>query len=102
MVEMDADRNLGRLGESGLDELHDVNLTGVFTGTGGNLKNNRGFFIRGSLHDALDDFHVVHVEGADGVVAVIGGLEHFFGSNKRHVEPPVCSSPCMGGVTANV
>lgn len=34
--------------------------------------------------DTLDDLHVVHVEGADGIAAFVGFLEHFGGGNKRH------------------
>ena len=45
----------------------------------------------GGLGDALDDFHVVYVESADGVAAFIGLLEHFLGIHDRHGCTPPCS-----------
>ena len=71
-----------------LDELHDVVLPGVLARPGGNLKDQRGLFLAGRLHDALDDLHVVHVEGADGVPFLVGPLEHLLGTGQRHGVPP--------------
>jgi len=36
------------------------------------------------LGDALHDLHVVDVESADGVAAVIGLFKHFLGSDQWH------------------
>ena len=36
------------------------------------------------LGDALHDLHIVDVEGADGVAAVIGLLKHFLGCYQCH------------------
>ena len=44
-------------------------------------------FARG-VRDALNDLHVVDVESADGIAAVIGFLKHFFCSNEWHVITP--------------
>ena len=59
-------------------------MVGVGPGALGDLEDHRGLLLAAGLGDALDDLHVVDVEGADGVTAVIGLLEHFGRSNKGH------------------
>ncbi len=83
VVQVHHDRHVA-LVQSGLHQLHDVFLSGVLAGSGGNLKNDGSFLFRRGLHDALDDFHVVYVKGADGVASPIGALKHVFGSDQRH------------------
>ena len=70
--------------ESGFHQLHDVGLSGIFAGSRGNLKDKGRPFLASGLHDALDDFHVVHVERADGVAFPAGALKHGFGCGKGH------------------
>ena len=47
----------------------------------GYLKNDRSVLLLASLGDTLNDLHVVHVESADSVAAVISLLEHLSSSN---------------------
>ncbi len=56
----------------------------VGAGTLGNLKNDGSVFLLAGLGDALHDLHVVDVERADGVAAVIRLLEHFGRGNEWH------------------
>ena len=74
-----------RVDDGGFDELHKIGMLGILAGAGGNLKNQGSLLFDGGFGDALDDFHVVYVESADGVAAFIGLLEHFLGSYDRHV-----------------
>ena len=83
VVEVDTDGQVGILNSS-LDELHEVNVLGVLAGAGGNLQDESGVELLGSLGDALDNLHVVDVESADGVAVGIGMLEHFFAGNQSH------------------
>ena len=90
MVQMDGDGQieaggLFRVLNGGLDELHQVDVLGVLAGTGGHLQDQGSLLLHRGLGDALDDLHVVDVESADGVAAVIGFLEHLSGSYDRHV-----------------
>ena len=70
VVEVDANRQIGVLNR-GFNELHQINVLGVFSRAGRNLQDNRGFLFLGGLGDTLDDLHVVDVEGADGVAALV-------------------------------
>ena len=47
----------------------------------GYLKNDRSVLLLASLGDTLNDLHVVHVESANSVAAVVGLLEHLSSSN---------------------
>ena len=75
VVEVDADRQTGVL-DGGFDEFHEVNMSGVFAGTRGHLEDKRGLLFFGGVDDALDNLHVVDVEGAYGIFPV-GFLELF-------------------------
>jgi hypothetical protein len=57
----------------------EINRVGVLAGALGNLQHERGFFLFASLNDGLDEFHVVHVEGAQGVFAFERLGEQVFG-----------------------
>ena len=84
VVQMDADGKAGiRLGR--LDQLHQVHVLGVFSGAGGHLEDQRGTALGRGLGDALDDFHVVYVESADGVALAVRALEHSGGSYDWHL-----------------
>ena len=74
---MQGNRDVLALNNSSFYELNQIRVVGVSAGSLGYLQNDRGFLLLAGLGDALDDFHVVDVERADGVAAVIGLLEHF-------------------------
>ena len=57
--------------------LKKINMLGILTGAGGNLEDQRGFFLNRCFHDTLDDLHVVYVEGADSIMAFVRFPEHF-------------------------
>ncbi|CAN4035301.1 TM1266 family iron-only hydrogenase system putative regulator, partial [Dysosmobacter welbionis] len=50
----------------------------------GHLENQGSLQIPGGLGDALDDLHIVDVERADGIAAVVGFFEHFGRGNQCH------------------
>ena len=56
----------------------------VLPGAAGGLQDNRSVQLLAGFDNPLNDFHVVDVESADGVAAVISFLEHFGRSNQRH------------------
>ncbi len=88
VVQMDADRDAGILDQGCFDQLHDVDLAGIFSGASRNLQNHGRLLFRGSTHNALNDFHIVDVKRTNGELAFIGSFKHFFGANKGHVKPP--------------
>ena len=73
-----------RVQQSGLNQLHQIHMLGISARALGNLKNHRRLFHRSRLGDALNDFHVVDVERADGIVAFIRFLKHLGRGNKTH------------------
>ena len=83
VVQMQADGQAG-LDDGSLHQLHQIGVVGVGAGALGDLEDQGSFQIFGGLGDALDDLHVVDVESADGVTAVIGLLEHFGSGNQCH------------------
>ena len=84
MIQVQRDRNLRALDDRGLNQLHQVGVVGIRAGALGNLQDDRGLLLAAGLGDGLDDLHVVHVESADSVAAVVSLLEHFGSSNKSH------------------
>ena len=60
-------------------QFHQVAVLGVFPGPGGHLQNQRRAHFLGRLRNALDNFHIVDVKGADGIPALVGLLKHFCG-----------------------
>ena len=83
VVQMEADGQVG-LDDGGLHQLHQIGMVGIGPGALGHLEDQGSFQLLGGLGDALDDFHVVDVEGADGVPSVVGFFEHFGGGNQCH------------------
>ena len=49
---------------------------GVVAGALGNLKDQRSILFLRRLGDSLDDLHVIDVESADGVSALVCLLKH--------------------------
>ena len=83
VIQMQADGQAG-LNDGGLHQLHQVGAVGIGAGALGHLQNQRCLQLRSRLRDALNDLHIVHVEGADGIAALIGFFKHFLRSNQRH------------------
>ena len=89
VIEVNNDRKIKTGGllsvlNSSLDELHKIDMLCVVAGALGNLKDKRSVKLDGRLSDSLNDLHVVNVESADCVAAVVSFLEHFFGSYDSH------------------
>lgn len=81
MIKMQRDRDIRTLNNCSLYHLDEVGVVRISARALGNLQNNRGFLLLAGLGDALNNFHVVHVESADSVAAVIGLLKHLSSSN---------------------
>ena len=80
------------LSNSSLDQLDQIVVLGILSCAGRDLQNDRGLFLCGSFCDALDDLHIVYIEGTDGVAALIGLFKHFFCGYEWHVDS---SKPIM-------
>ncbi|MPN40120.1 hypothetical protein SDC9_187655 [bioreactor metagenome] len=74
---MEHDGDIGALDDRGLHQLHKIGVVGIGPGTLGHLENQGSAEIAGGLGDSLYDLHIVDVECADSVAAVISFLEHF-------------------------
>ena len=83
VVEMQGDGQILAF-ERSLYEVLEVGGLRILSRTGGSLQDDGGFQCSRRFGDALDDLHVVDVEGADGVAALVGFLEHFFCSDEWH------------------
>ena len=70
--------------ERSLHEVLEVGGLRVLSCTGGSLQDDGGLQRSCRFGDTLDDLHVVDVESADGVAALVGFLEHFFCSDEWH------------------
>ena len=78
---MQRDRDIRALDYSSLNHLEQIGVVRVSARALGYLKDNRSLLLLASLSDTLNDLHIVHVESADGVAAVVGFLEHLGRSN---------------------
>ncbi len=76
VIKMQADRQTGVLNRR-LDQLHQIDVVGVFARASGYLQNQGGLLLLSGSDDTLNDFHVINVEGTNGVVTFIGFFEHF-------------------------
>ena len=83
VVQMQGDRKTG-LQLGGLDELDKIGVVGVGTRAAGDLQDDGSLDLGRGLGDALDDLHVVDVERADGIAALIRLAEHFLCGYDRH------------------
>ena len=83
MVKMEGNGQI-RIFKGRLDEVKQISVLGIFTGTSGNLKNQRGFFFFGGIDNPLDNFHIIDVESPNRIVTFISFLEHVFRSYKWH------------------
>ena len=80
VIEVQGDRDVVDL-EGSEDEMTEIRALCIFAGAGGCLEDDRGLQFSSCFRDTLDDLHVVDVESADGVAALVSFLEHFFRSN---------------------
>lgn len=71
MVQMQGNRNIRILFYSGLDHLYQIGRVRILAGAGRNLQDHRGLQLRAGAHNALDDFHIVNIERADRIAAVV-------------------------------
>ena len=69
---------------SSFHQLLQVGAVGISACALGYLQNQGRFQVRGGFGNALNDFHIVDIECADGITAVIGFFKHFLRSNQRH------------------
>ena len=84
VVQVQSDGDLGALQNSSLHQLHEVRVVGVSTGALGDLQDNGSVLLAAGLGDTLNDLHVVNVESANSVAAVVGLLKHLGSSYKSH------------------
>ena len=81
---MQRDGDIGALDHSGLHQLHQIGVVGIGAGALGHLQDQGSLLLLSSLGDTLNDLHVVDIERADSVSAVIGLFEHFSGRYQWH------------------
>ena len=84
VIQVQRDGDLGALNDGSLHQLHQIGVVGVSPGALGHLQDDGSLLLPAGLSDGLDDLHVVDVESADGVTAVISLLEHLGSSNESH------------------
>ena len=84
VVQMQGDGDLGAFDDGSLDQLDEVGVVGIGAGALGNLEDDGSVLFFAGLGDALHDLHIVDVESADSIAAVIGFLEHLGGGDKCH------------------
>ena len=81
VIKMKCDRNLRILNYSCFYKFHQVGVVRICARALGNLKDYRAVQLACSFGNTLNDFHVVHIESADGITAVISLFKHFSRSN---------------------
>ena len=89
VVKVQRNRDIGVLDNRRFHQLHQIGVVGIRARALGHLQDDGSLQLTRRLGDALNDFHVVDVESADRIAAVIRLLEHFLRRNKRHwIFPP--------------
>ena len=84
VVQVQSNGDLGAFNHSSFNQLNQVGVVSVGASALGNLQDNRSLFFLTSLGNSLNDFHVVHIESANCVAAVVSLLEHLGSCNKSH------------------
>ena len=84
VVQVQGDGDLGIFDDGSLHQLDKVGMVGVSAGALGHLQNNRALQLTGCFGDTLDDLHVIDIESADGIAAIVRLFKHFFCGNKWH------------------
>jgi len=90
VVEVHADREikargLFRVFNRRFDQLHQIDVLRIRARTLGNLQDQRSALFDRRFGDALDDLHIVYVESADGVTAIVGFLKHLGRGYESHI-----------------
>ena len=89
VVKVQRNRDIGVLDNRRFHQLHQIGVIGIRARALGHLQDDGSLQLTRRLGDALNDFHVVDVESADRIAAVIRLLKHFLRRNKRHwIFPP--------------
>ena len=88
VVQMQRDGQL-RIQNGCLHQLGEINMLCIFPGAGRDLQDHRRALQLRGFRDALNDLHIVYIEGADGVAALIGLLKHFFRCDQWHGSFPL-------------
>ena len=83
VVKMYADGEIG-FDDCSFDELHKIGMVCILPCACADLQDKGSVLFLGSFGDALDDLHVVDVESADGITALVSFPEHFGTGNKWH------------------
>ena len=102
---MQSDRDIRVFDDSSLNHLYQIGVVCISASTLGNLQDNRGLQLASCLGNTLNDFHVVYVESANSVAAVISLLEHFSSSYKCHYSSSfqnISACPSKNGHTCSV
>ena len=84
---------------------HQIRMLCILSRTGGYLKNHWGFLLGSRLRNRLNDLHVVYVESADGISALICFLEHFGSGYNAHFLssfPQIRRIPAKSAFIANI
>ena len=76
VVEMESEVNAAVL-SCRMSESHEISMLCILACAGGNLKYDRRFLLCRSFGDSLNYLHIVDVEGAYGIAALISLFEHF-------------------------
>ncbi len=77
VIQMQGNRNIGILNDRSLNKLGQIRVICILPGSCRHLQNNRRIQLAGRFRNRLYDLHVVHIESADCIAALIGLLEHF-------------------------
>ena len=84
VIQVEHHRDLRMQLDRRLNELHEINRVCVLSRARGSLQNHRGLKLGSCLRNCLHNFHVVDVECADGVTALICLTEHLRRSDQCH------------------
>ena len=83
MAEVDGDGNIGGA-DSGFDQFLEINGAGILSGAFGNLEHDGRLLLLASFDDRLEEFHVVNIEGTEGVFAFKRFGEQIFSMCQWH------------------
>ena len=86
VIQMQHDGNIGAVLHGGFHQLHQIGVVGIGPRALADLQDHGSVLLLAGLGDALYDLHVVDVESADGIAAVVSLGKHFLGSNQCHIK----------------